>query len=882
MGYKYFKGIYEDYAKELTGIQGLKDYKTKLSDSLNTVIQIHSNLETDIEGLAGDAYDELTETAIGTILKQLQTTQTDINDNLEAVINSCDSLSDKLHTLENDDEELKVAETNKSHLAPVDRGTYDSKTDEYSNQEQYNDYLNTLEQLNISINKLIKLCEQDQNAADVDIALIDAFNTSVEKFSTQLFSLSVTLGNNNIGDFKNLSTEEKEKLVQSFIDELTNRYNALSKQKEELENLISGDNKSRETIIYLCKTLGMDSKDLINFENLNFSHEDLLKLSAFLCEEVDEDHGSRFDILSSYINGETSYEESGMKLLYPNWDEDAFLYSIADGVSRVVGQTSDKDHYRYDTSDLDEALFSDTETLKSVLFKDYLGTSLDYLKDLPENVNKYNETVKEMMSTNTTVYNMTQLKKHIPYFEYASEEGFKDFEADESLFSDPNIIGKIDKGIDDGYNYKELFENMDDEEKKMFAYVYEQNNGDLDKCRDFLKADASRINERIGYNKAVEFLEWVKEDNHQYTKEENIKRFTDMGISQEEAARMADDIYNGENILDVVVDHVSTFGKGAAMGFGEFEQNIQSLWEPSKVMTPLECESANISYLLSNEDSPYYSESLSAAYDIGKYIGKDGWIDAAKCIPGVKYAAIALDTASDFGEARTGYFRGSGKEGDNGESYTSSLYHAAFDTLTEKGVEYLMGTDTAKHAFGLDGITTNTLNEIGANWVKDAATETIKYAGDQAFRAANGQEVNDPLTSLGEVTKIVVGSGLDAVNDSFTAEVNIGDNDAVNEYVGERLNDFVDVGVNVTDAMVGEQIDQVNNLLHGKEYDATEIAQAGVDAFDKSTSDLADNSSPTGYAKKAVEGTAKSGAESYEKRKNAREKEYEENVSGIK
>ena len=456
----------------------------------------------------------------------------------------------------------------------------------------------------------------------------------------------------------------------------------------------------------------------------------------------------------------------------------------------------------------------------------------DYYNTLVDNYNKYNEYTYEMTTTNTTIYNLQQLKKHIPYFEYAAEPDYADFEYDPNMFTEEWLKShKLDEGIADGYHYDELFSNMNEEEKKMFAYTLYKNNGDISAGREFLKGDAARINQRIGYEKATEFLEWINSSD-KITKSEYIDHLTDMGYTRAQAEEMAKDVPNVMSPLeegwDRVCDTFNVFGKGVVCGGNEFVTNIQSLWDPSKVMTTGECETAAIIQLLGDSESPYYDELLYGSFNVGKYIGKEGVTDVLKAIPATKAIGYAIDTVENLGEKRKNYFRATDTA--PGESYFGSLVHASLDTLTDVTVDAVMKTDKVKNALGGLGLGEEATKVLSSSIGGFTKNET-KYAIGTAMNYAEYGKLPTTEEAISAHSTILFNTASDGV--ASLAKIDAGDflddhrlgfaKNAVVNYIGQA-NSGLKAGYK-------ENVAQSFNLAQGEGYDAGAVwkkTQAGA------------------------------------------------------
>ena len=322
MAYRYYTDEYQEYATELKDIASLKAYKDNLSDNVQTVSDLQEQLQSDVEGMAGESYNELVNTTIGTILTQVEETKRLINDSLEPTIQACERLKGGLEDIKENEDSLIENEDDYSELKknPVSKGKLDKKTGIYDNQANYNSYLSQLNTLGDTITKLIEICEQLKMEDDADIETIKAFNTAVLDFSSQLFSLSITLGNTDFSDFSNLTTEEKEALVQTFIDALTDKYNEVAALREQTLECFDYDN-----ILLLAQALtgmeignGVVLLDIVtNAKNGKFNAQDFLQLMEALTTPIPVGHNGEtrniMEVIGGYFNGE-SWEDSGMML----------------------------------------------------------------------------------------------------------------------------------------------------------------------------------------------------------------------------------------------------------------------------------------------------------------------------------------------------------------------------------------------------------------------------------------------------------------------------------------------------------------------------------------------------------------------------------------
>ena len=196
---------------------------------------------------------------------------------------------------------------------------------------------------------------------------------------------------------------------------------------------------------------------------------------------------------------------------------------------------------------------------------------------------------------------------------------------------------------------------------------------------------------------------------------------------------------------DRIKDTANCFAKGVGGGFNEFTTNIQSLWEPSRVMTASECETASIISLLGDSSSPYHDDLLYGSFNVGKYVGKEGITDVLKAIPATKVVGEVIDTIENVGESRKEYFRGSDDSG--AESYFGSLAHSCLDNLTEKGIEMLMDSEAMKKTIGNLHLSPER-EKIVTEVAKTMVTGEVQYIEDQAIHFAKGEEVDSFGKSL--------------------------------------------------------------------------------------------------------------------------------------
>ena len=310
MAYKYYTDEYAQYDNELKDYDSLVNYTAQLVDSVDQASQMTDKLAYDVYDLSGMSVEELKTTTMGGVINNLNSIRNTIVEKLEPIMLTCASLSQGLKDIKAKEEDLNKEDASLTSLKndPVGKGTYDEKTKVWSNQSNYDDYIERLDNLNSSIEKLIKACDELKKKDDNDIATIKSFNSTLEDFSNKLFSMSVSLGNQDFSNFQNMTTEEKKAIIEGLVKEMTDKYNELKR------NLESG---KREALFSVLNSLGCWYID--PYEPLSFS--DLHAMMSFLNYQFSIPDGTPggekrtpVEIINAYFNGEEWYE-SGMELL---------------------------------------------------------------------------------------------------------------------------------------------------------------------------------------------------------------------------------------------------------------------------------------------------------------------------------------------------------------------------------------------------------------------------------------------------------------------------------------------------------------------------------------------------------------------------------------
>ncbi len=936
MEYTYYTQEYQEYAEELKDIDSVRDFKDTITENVETVTELHNQLQADLEGMAGDFYEVLTNSTLGSVLTQLQELKSVIEGKLGTTITTCEKLATGLESLKNTEDSLIGSKTQKTTLEnnPVSRGTYDEETDTYSNQENYDAYVTQLKELNETIDTLVTQCEKLKTQDDKDIETIKSFNESVEEFSSQLFSLSLAFGKTDFTDFQNLSTEEKQKIIQEFVDSLQEAYKQIKKDRESnkynsmkavftamgLDYFSDGNGKTLSVKGYLelmnflyttdietgkfdelgrpitrspieiinayfngedWKTSGMynmvasycntvngqsdpqwekdfikrlvanlsddpdmlvgakneqdlyallndsDNSDIIDkvknsfvnegyLNGLNKYVEDLDNMYEFVGESgpvllaldmgidwTNNEAGIQQDVLMDYLNG-GSWEETLGK--YVDFNEDEFIQKVTDANNYMSEIDGDGYFPEKTIEEIKEMLQSDTTKESIAAHYDMINTKNDNnVKDL-----------EQMVTYSESIYGLNKIKDLVPYLEIQSTDEFKDHITDSGMKNGNWLLTedgqKLDSGVTDGYKYNELFNNMSDDERKMFSYLYDKEG--LNSARDYLKDNADSINRRIGTEKGENFVKWVKENNL-VSEDDYVKNYVESGYGTAEEAhdkaqemlkkQYVDDLvgqgYNRERanelwaehdssndtirnntLVDSIVDTVNTGAKGVGDGFEKLCGNIGHLVEPEYTKSVNDYEMETIAKLFNDPDSPYYDQALSTTYSAGTIIGEKGLQTVLKAIPATKIMGEGLEFASNSGETRNEAFQ---KTGD----YAGSLAYGVIDSAIDATVSHY--APSISKSFENAGVS-GSANKFLSSLTTGTITNTAKSANEAVFvdkdmgafvdNFAQG-EVGVVISSATSAAKSEWGSTLG----SATSLPKLGENVSIKEMVVDKV-----------------------------------------------------------------------------------------------
>ena len=314
--YVYYTKEYQGYAEELKDVDSLNSFTGEFVKSVSDAENVINRLKDNLSSQMGLSINELMDSALGPTFKTLEKAKGVLEKGLGPIVPICSRLAKGLTDLKTTEDQLIEDQDSKTTLDrnPVGRGTYDKETKKYSNQANYDEYIRKLENLKNSIDALNAACKELKQKDDSDIKAIKDFNGALETFSTALFSFSVSVGDKDFSGFDTLSVEEKNRIIDGLIADMTANYKAL---KNELES------NKRQSLLAVFEALGgwdVDPYKPMSLETFFHLYDFFTdEFYVYDASEGDRIYRSGLEIVNAYFNGK-SWEDSGMELLARQFD----------------------------------------------------------------------------------------------------------------------------------------------------------------------------------------------------------------------------------------------------------------------------------------------------------------------------------------------------------------------------------------------------------------------------------------------------------------------------------------------------------------------------------------------------------------------------------
>ncbi len=475
---KFFTATYEEYYNALFDKDELKASTNNLRD---LVQEANNNIEIFMplldEGLEGKYSEELN-TSLDAIKEELTASQDIINNELENVISSMESLVPLLDELKDLDvkyeaieQEIKSIEASIEQYKdiPVLYDHYKGPLDDKINKKnQYEQRANELiEDINSKLNTIIE------------------FNNTIVKISMAISSFE-SVGE-DVSNLENMTVEEKEELIRNLINAFTEQYTVY---KEAYEKYAKWNLESEEYVVFttVLNCLGINnmfemsaiisSSDNDDLVSLGFQTKELLNI--LISNNVEE-------AMENYFEKGQSWVESGMDEVYKNF------------------QMTNNDLILSEDQERRQAELRESTFLQGLYSrKDQVGKYKDNPKEIYRLFSsaydklKYNNTLFEMnynnsVETGMSIKGLKSRLKTVKYEEIFESEDFNNYQA---------------KYSDGKSGYSEDYSILSEEERKRYEYLYEKYGAE--KAAQYM----SDIDEFVTYLKGIKRGQEMYEQLH--------------------------------------------------------------------------------------------------------------------------------------------------------------------------------------------------------------------------------------------------------------------------------------------------------------------------------------------------------------------------------
>ena len=787
----YFVGEYPSFYEELKNKELLKVQKEALKTSMTEVDTEMNGFASLLTELDGKYSQELAST-FNALVNEVMVTYSTISEGLEKTLETMDELSGDLGVFKEKDEEL--VDQHKELKTEQDKNvTQYEKTEDNENVEtdEYKNWQNKMNELKQLIEELKEIIFKYRDRSDEEIDLIDQFNNSVVNIRLKMAAMAFAQDGLTLEEIKNLSVEEREKLIQDMIDAMTVKYNEYKEMYEAYSEVILKYVVQEPALFALVNIYGRITGETYELQET----DDPLKTCLNYCEFLDkveklktEDGRNLIECLKEYSETKdfagSGLQELYLRTTYLGYDdkisllesgklEDDFWSSYFHGVVQ-----------NYDRHKIILAIGRDPTYYEVCddIYTCFYAKDLDAGYGLKELANNYKENYYKAVEVGTAVHGLNEFKGHIKYDMVYLDPAYKEFKENSPPLSD--FLVDV---FDDGFNFETITKFgalplMTRSELEMFRYLYETKG--LDAAKEFEESIELSLKKREGVVRAANYYyELIEGDNYG---------------------------------LEAVWDHLSAGGTGFGDGVRDFCDGILDVVAPSKELSADEyAQIALISML--TEGGTGYDNSLLAAYGIGNTLGGEA-IPIVVSLVNPTVGKV-LKTVSSTGNAIEDYYRA-----DDCTTYWEAFAHAGLDLASTEGIE------AAASLFGLDS---TPLGKVGVAALKNTLKTGVDYVYDPSTLDASNILVSMTNVMKGDVSGALTDMGKEMFSD-YLQNVGWPEGwaDATADLFEPAISNVTEAGVDAVDTfghVVGD------NLENGGSVDAFAVAgNAFVDGIDLS------------------------------------------------
>ena len=516
----YFLPKYQEYYDSLSDQHSFSIESMELESIISEVSAEYNAVYGMIDELQGEFTGELYGSIEG--LKDELEASAYVLDSLNSILGVMGDLGVSvlsLHDEDNNYEDKQEEYDTEKDSAPNPKykeGSTTVKTSTYSTWE-YN-----LGVIKESLETLITLCEDLQGTCDADIELIDAFNNAVIDLRLRLVAFAASGGDMAIEDVQNMTLEKKQEYLQSLIDQLEANYNAY---RDAYEGALKSLNEFPEEasgalykLIYnLEDAMGVDLYDYMGAFDTSQTMVDrgmhLINFITAMSNKIPGTDISYMDCFTSYLSGEKSFEESGMRYLVEHAAE--YNYQVNDYHLYVDSGDITEEEY----VELLEDHFLDTVgyNRKSLRDEGLRESMCGLLGKMIETKDIFEENYAKQLNTGTMIKGTRKLKESLLYDDIRiNDSAYDAYEYDRNTLIE--LVDSYDDNFfvgEDGYIKKDLLDTynmilndsgkLSENEKKMLGYLF--TSGKYDEAIEYKNIIQNGINLREGTIRAQELYQ---------------------------------------------------------------------------------------------------------------------------------------------------------------------------------------------------------------------------------------------------------------------------------------------------------------------------------------------------------------------------------------
>ena len=249
----YFVGEYPKLKDSLLEGSKLKQKKEDLSDSLATVQAEMDGIATLLDELKGNYSGSLYD-SFEQLINEITETYTTVNEGLAGAIDNMTELSSELTDFETKDNSLEQTQKELKTNEEAVRGI-DSDIEEY--QEILISYGQKITALKNTIASVTAQILDIRDSCDDKIQSINDFNNNIVQIRLSLASIAYGSQGYDLDQIKNLTPEEREEILNTIIQNMTNKYNEYKETYEKFAALDNMDEDEKQTFYGVLGALGV-------------------------------------------------------------------------------------------------------------------------------------------------------------------------------------------------------------------------------------------------------------------------------------------------------------------------------------------------------------------------------------------------------------------------------------------------------------------------------------------------------------------------------------------------------------------------------------------------------------------------------------------------